>query len=75
MKNISSNTGWIAGMTQPHIEPPMIPLIKENVSGKSDKDFVKLKLCRDPISSTSDLYEFKMFFLTMANRGIFFVCS
>ena len=29
--------------------------------GKSDKYFVKLKLRRDPTSSTSDLYEFKMF--------------
>ena len=28
--------------------------------GKSDKDFVKLKLCKDPTSSTSDLYEFNM---------------
>ena len=47
-------------MTQTHMEPPPITLIKENYDGKSDKDFVKLKLRRDPTSSTSDLYEFKM---------------
>ena len=29
-------------------------------NGKSDKDFVKLKLLRDPTSITSDHYEFKM---------------
>ena len=47
-------------MTQVHVEPPMIPLIKGRYDGKWDKDFVALKLRRDPTSSTSDLYEFKM---------------
>ena len=47
-------------MTQPHVEPPPITLIKEKHNGKSDKDFVKLKLRRDPTFSMSDLYEFKM---------------
>ena len=42
------------------MEPPPIPLIKETYNGKSDKDFVKLKLRRDPTSSTSDLYAFKI---------------
>ena len=42
------------------MEPPPIPLIKEMCNGKADEDFLKLKLCRDPTSSTSDLYEFKM---------------
>ena len=41
-----------------HVEPPPIPLIKEISTGKSDGDYVKLKLRRDPKSSTSDLYEF-----------------
>ena len=48
------------GITQPHVEPSLIPLIKENHGGKSDMYFVKLKLQRDPTSSTSDLCEFKM---------------
>ena len=29
-------------------------------NGKLDKDFVNLKLHRDPTSSTLDLYEFRM---------------
>ena len=42
------------------MEPPSIPLLKEFHDGKSDKDFAKLKLRRDPTLSTSGLYEFKM---------------
>ena len=38
----------------------MIPIIKETYHGKSDGKYVKLKLYRDPSSSTSDLYEFIM---------------
>ena len=48
------------GMTHPHVEPPPIPLIKETHDGKSNKDFVELKLCRDPTPFTLDLYEIKM---------------
>ena len=59
-KNVSSKKGWMTGMNHPHVEPPPIPLIQETHDGKSDKYFVKLKLCRDPTSSTSDPYEFKM---------------
>ena len=50
----------MAGMTEPHVDPLFIPLVKENHDGKSDKDFVKIKLRRNPMSPTSDLYEFKM---------------
>ena len=60
MKNVSSKKEWMTGVTHPHVEPPPIPLIQETYYGKSDKYFVKLKLRRDPTSSTSDLYEFKM---------------
>ena len=42
------------------MEHQLIPLIKETCNGKPDKDSVKLKVCRDPTSSTLDLYEFKM---------------
>ena len=42
------------------MEPSSIPLIKETCNGKSEEDFVKLKLRRYPTSSTSDLYAFKM---------------
>ena len=47
-------------MTHPHVDPPPIPLIQETHNGKSEKDFVKLKLRRDPTSSTSNFYEFKI---------------
>ena len=47
-------------MTQPNVYPPLIPLVKENHDDKSGKYFVKIKLRRDPTSSTSDLYEFKI---------------
>ena len=50
----------MTGTTHPDVDPPPIPLIQETHDGTSDKDFVKLKLRRDPMSSTSDLYEFKM---------------
>ena len=60
MKNISDNKGWNSGMTQSHVGTSLIPLIKGTYGGKSDKDFVKLELRRYPMSSTSDLYEFRM---------------
>ena len=47
-------------MTQVHVEPLPTPLIKVKYDGKSDKYFVKLKLCRYPTSSMSDLYKFNM---------------
>ena len=47
--------------TKPYyVEPPPIPSIKETSTGKSDEYYVKLKLCIDPTSSTSDIYEFRM---------------
>ena len=60
MKEVSSKKSWMTRVTHPHVELPPIPLIQEIYNGKSDKDLVKLKLCRYPTSSTSDLYEFKM---------------
>ena len=60
MKKVSILKVFLTGMTQPHLEPFPIPLIKENHDGTSEKDFVKLKLCRDPTSPTPDLYEFRI---------------
>ena len=50
----------MAGITHPDVDPTPITLIKENHNGKSDKDFLKLKLRRYPTLSTSELYAFKM---------------
>ena len=72
MENVSSNKGWMTGMTHPHLDPPPIPHIQETHDGKSDKDFVKLKLRRDPTLYTSDLYEFKCLCLTMAIQREFY---
>ena len=63
MKNISSKKGWMTGVNLSHVEPPPIPLIKENHDDNTDKDFVELKLHRYPTLSTPDLYEFKMSWL------------
>ena len=53
MKNVFHKTGWGTDTNPSHIEPPTIPLIKERYTGKSDGDYVKLKLCIYPTSSTS----------------------
>ena len=61
MRNFSHKKGWKLGTNPSHLESPSIPLIKGTCNGKSEKDCVKLNLCRYYTSSTSDLYEFKMF--------------
>ena len=57
MNNISHNNTWNVGVKQVQVEPPPI---KSKHDDKSDQDFVKLKLRRDPMSEKSDLYEFQM---------------
>ena len=59
MKNVSNKKTWNSGMTQAHVGPPPAPLNKTNNYHKSEKYYVKIKLRRDPTSSTSDLYELK----------------
>ena len=59
-------------MTQSNVETPPIPLIKETYDGKSDKDFVKLELCRYPTSSMSDLYDFRVSLFDNGNPEEFF---
>ena len=51
-----------------HVEPPPIMLINEKSTVKSDGDYVKLNLRRDPKSSTSDIYELGCLYFTMVNR-------
>ena len=60
MKNVSHKKSWNLGMTQVHVEPPSIHLVKVKYDGKSQKYFIKLKLLRYPTPSTSDPYEFKL---------------
>ena len=61
MKNVSHDKGWNSGMTQEHLEPLSIPLIKGTYYGKSEKYFINLKFHKYPTSITSDLYEFRVF--------------
>ena len=60
MKNFSSKNGWMTGTTQAHVETPPTPILKKLHNGKSDKEFLKLKLRRYPTSFTSDICELKM---------------
>ena len=61
MKNVLHNKDWNWGTNPAHVEPPPILIIKETYNGKSEKDYVKLKLRRDHTSSTMDLYEFNIY--------------
>ena len=47
------------GVLQVHVDSPQTLLIKIRHDDKLDKDFVKLKLRRDPTSENLDLYELK----------------
>ena len=58
-------------MTHPHVDPTPIMLIKETHNVKPDKDFVKLKLRRDPKLSTSVPYEIKMSLFDNGNPEYF----
>ena len=60
MKNVLHKRGWNLGTNPAHVEPTPILLTKETYNGKSEKDYVKLKLRRDHTSSTMDLYEFNI---------------
>ena len=62
MKNFYRKNTWNSGLTQAHVDPPPIPLIKGNHDDKLEKYLVKLKFCMYLTSATSDLYEFKMDF-------------
>ena len=77
MNIVLSKKVWMPRITQAHVEPPPITLLNKFHNGKSDKDFVKIKLSRDPTLSTSDLYECKMFLIDNGNPEEFllFVCN
>ena len=56
-----------------HVEPTPINLVNSKHNDKSEKDFVKLKLCRDQTSSKSDLYELKIALFGKSEPEQFFV--
>ena len=67
----------IVVVAEQHLDPPHTPLVKINRDDKSDKDFVKLKLNRDPTSGKSGLYEFKiaLFLIGKTEEFLLFVCN
>ena len=69
MENVSYKKGWVLGTNPSHVEPPSIPLIEKNSTGKSDVYYVKLNMRRYPMSSTSDLYEFRVYLFDNAKDG------
>ena len=71
MKNVLHKKLEKLGTNPAHVKPPPIPLIMEMYNGKSDEDFVKLKLRRDPTYIMSDLYEFNMYLFYHGNREEF----
>ena len=60
-------------LLQVHVDPTPITLIKSKHNDKSEKDFVKLKLCRDQNSSKLDLYELKIALFGKSEPEQFFV--
>ena len=71
MNNVSQKPGWGKETNPAHVEPPTIPLMKENSTGQSDGDYVKLKLRRDLMSSTLELYEFRMYLFDHGDPEVF----
>ena len=77
MKNFSIQKEWMTGMTQTHVEPQQIHIIKENHDCKSDNDSLKLKLFRYPTLHTLGLFQFKtsMFGNGKPEEFLFIVCN
>ena len=75
MQNVSHKKKWNAGLLQLHVYPTPITLIKGKHDDKPGKDFVKMKLRRDPTSKKSDLYESKIALFYNVYREDCFVWS
>ena len=66
MNTFSRDKGCNSGTNPSHVEPLLIPLIKEIYNGKSDEDCFKLKLHIYPTYSTLNLHKFK---ISLFNHG------
>ena len=71
MKNVSPKKKWNIGVVQVHMEPPLTPPDKSKHGDRLDRNFVNIKLRRDPMSENSDLYEFKMALFDNGDPGQF----
>ena len=58
MKNMSAKENLVFGNITAFVEPPPIPLIKnEQVGVKKERNYLKVKVFRSPESTTSKTYE------------------
>ena len=60
MNHISPMKGYIYRAVQIQVYPSPIPLIKIKLDMKSKKDYIKIKLCRNPMLEKSGMYEIKL---------------
>ena len=61
INNTSIKKNWLSEEIIACVEPPNIPLIEEEpVVIKKDSNYVKVKLCRNLVSSTSETYKAKL---------------
>ena len=60
MKKISHKNICHNGSVQIHVDPPPITLIKSNLDLKMERDYMKTKLHRSPMSEKLDRYKFQM---------------
>ena len=74
MGKVSHNNIWRTGAVQIYVEPPPIPLIKSRIGLKTERDYVKIRLRRNPTSENLDIHEFKIAFFTMSSQSNSF-CS
>ena len=56
MANVLHKNNINQGTVQVHVVPPPIPIIRSKNDEISDKDCVKIKLCRESMSQKLDLY-------------------
>ena len=74
MKNVYLKNIWRTGAVQIHVEPPPMFLNQSKINLKTERDYVRIKLRRNPLSEKLDIYEFKMDFLTIeSQRNSFFL--
>ena len=59
MNKISHVRSWCSDTVEIHAKLPLVPLIKINLDLKSEKYYVKIKLCRKITSEKLDTYELK----------------
>ena len=60
MNNVFYKNRFCTGAVQIHAEPYLIPLIQSMLDLKMERNYVKIKLHRNPDLEKPDIYEFIM---------------